>query len=123
MGLPLVAAGQLLFSFYAVVLELLAPAKIQTTIPMLEASLLRCTRRTLSMSVADGLHFGWVFPQIVAVRFLITYLGCVAYLKLNRIPHPFLGPPGVRGLLLLRGITGFLGISFAVYHSLGYLTL
>jgi hypothetical protein len=38
MGLPLVAAGQLAFSFYNVVLELLAPAKIQTTIPMLEAS-------------------------------------------------------------------------------------
>lgn len=46
MGLPLVAAGQLAFSFYNVVLELLAPAKIQTTIPMLEAS--PCSATTVS---------------------------------------------------------------------------
>lgn len=116
MGLPLVALGQLAFSFYNVVLELLAPARIQTTIP------------TLQVASPPSPYFSHrkltrVPPtQIVAVRFLITYVGCVTTMRARRIPHAFLGPPAVRGLLLLRGITGFLGIGFAVYHSLGYLT-
>jgi hypothetical protein len=43
-------------------------------------------------------------------------------MRLSKIQHPFLGPPEVRGLLLARGVTGWFGVAFSIYHSLGYLT-
>jgi len=38
------------------------------------------------------------------------------------VPDPFLGPKGVRGLLVLRGCSGFIAL-FGMYYSLKYLSL
>ncbi|KAF8881630.1 hypothetical protein BD779DRAFT_1675381 [Infundibulicybe gibba] len=38
------------------------------------------------------------------------------------VPDPFLGPKGVRTLLICRGISGFFGL-FGIYYSLQYLSL
>jgi len=45
------------------------------------------------------------------VRMGVTALGCVVWLRLSGDPHPYLGPPGVRFLLCIRGIVGFFGMS------------
>ncbi|KAH9052763.1 integral membrane protein DUF6 [Lactarius vividus] len=55
-------------------------------------------------------------------RVVITYAGSVAYMYWKKIPHPLLGPKGVRTLLVFRGFSGFLGLS-GVYFSLQYLSL
>ncbi|KDR72929.1 hypothetical protein GALMADRAFT_252278 [Galerina marginata CBS 339.88] len=60
--------------------------------------------------------------ELVAVRMLITYICCMAYMLSMGIPDPFLGPKGVRLLLVTRGGVGFFGL-FGVYYSLQYLSL
>ncbi|KAF9507657.1 hypothetical protein BS47DRAFT_1351246 [Hydnum rufescens UP504] len=46
----------------------------------------------------------------------VTYICCFIYVHWKQVPHPILGPPEVRGWLVLRGFTG-------VYYSLQYLSL
>ncbi|KAM0753050.1 hypothetical protein T439DRAFT_323660 [Meredithblackwellia eburnea MCA 4105] len=60
--------------------------------------------------------------QLIAIRMSVTYLGCITYMRWAKTPHPFLGPPGVRILLCVRGVVGFGGL-FGMYYSLKYLTL
>ena len=60
--------------------------------------------------------------EIIFVRMLITYIGATAYLHHNKIPDYFIGPKGVRLLLVLRGVVGFFGL-FGIYYSLQYLDL
>ncbi|KAJ7262735.1 drug/metabolite transporter superfamily [Mycena haematopus] len=60
--------------------------------------------------------------QLIIVRMGITYICSVAYMLIRRVPHPFIGPEGVRMLLGLRGITGFIGLN-GTYFSLQYLSL
>lgn len=60
--------------------------------------------------------------QVIFARMSMTWLGCVIALRLTGTPHPILGPPGVRLLLVLRGIIGFFGLS-GFYASLRYLSL
>ncbi|EPQ53268.1 DUF6-domain-containing protein [Gloeophyllum trabeum ATCC 11539] len=60
--------------------------------------------------------------ELVMVRMGIIWIGCEAYMLLRGVPDPFLGPKEVRGLLLLRGFSEFIGI-FASYYSLNYLSL
>lgn len=48
--------------------------------------------------------------QAVFVRMTITFSGCIAYLLATKDPHPFLGPPEVRHLLVLRALVGFFGV-------------
>lgn len=60
--------------------------------------------------------------ELIIVRMGITYICSVAYMLIQRVPHPFVGPEGVRMLLVFRGITGFIGLS-ATYFSLQYLSL
>ncbi|KAG1744997.1 uncharacterized protein EDB91DRAFT_1050229 [Suillus paluster] len=50
----------------------------------------------------------------------ITFVCCVLYMHV--IPDPFLGPKGVRLLLMNRGLCGFFGL-FGMYYSLQYLSL
>jgi len=52
----------------------------------------------------------------------ITYIGSVAYMLWHRIPDPLLGPKDVRGLLVLRGSSGFIGLA-GMYFSLEHLLL
>ncbi|BEI82108.1 hypothetical protein CcaverHIS002_0212680 [Cutaneotrichosporon cavernicola] len=54
---------------------------------------------------------------LIFVRMGITGTCCWVTLLLQRDPHPFLGPPGIRKLLLLRGFAGFSGLLCA-YQAL-----
>jgi drug/metabolite transporter (DMT)-like permease len=60
--------------------------------------------------------------EIIFVRMLITWLGAISYLQYNKVPDWFIGPKGVRLLLILRGVVGFFGL-FGIYYSLQYLDL
>ncbi|KAF8151749.1 EamA-like transporter family-domain-containing protein [Crassisporium funariophilum] len=60
--------------------------------------------------------------ELVAVRMSITYICCMTYMLSMKVPDPFLGPKGVRTLLVIRGFVGFFGL-FGVYYSLQYLSL
>ncbi|OXC69015.1 hypothetical protein AYX13_02304 [Cryptococcus neoformans] len=60
---------------------------------------------------------------LIFVRMGITAICCVLSLWLiNRDPNPFLGPPGIRRILILRGFFGFMGL-LSSYQSLRGLTL
>lgn len=60
--------------------------------------------------------------ELIFVRMAITYICCMAYMLSTGVPEPFLGPKGVRLLLVLRGFSGFFGL-FGIYYSLQYLSL
>ncbi|GAA5838705.1 hypothetical protein JCM3766R1_001567 [Sporobolomyces carnicolor] len=60
--------------------------------------------------------------ELIMIRMGFTALFCFLWLKSSGDPHPLLGPPGVRGLLCIRGIVGFLGL-FPSYYVLQYLSL
>ncbi|KAH9052750.1 hypothetical protein EDB87DRAFT_1655582 [Lactarius vividus] len=53
---------------------------------------------------------------------VITYICSIAYMYWKQIPDPVFGPKGLRLLLVLRGFTGFFGLS-GIYFSLQYLSL
>ncbi|TDL20467.1 hypothetical protein BD410DRAFT_899584 [Rickenella mellea] len=60
--------------------------------------------------------------ELVAIRMMFTYIFSIAYMYHQKVPHTFLGPPGVRMLLVVRGVSGFFGL-FGMYYSLQYLSL
>jgi EamA domain-containing membrane protein RarD len=60
--------------------------------------------------------------QIIFVRMLITWSGCVIYMLVTKTPDPFFGPKEVRILLTFRGLAGFTSL-FSLYFSLEKLTL
>ncbi|EIN06921.1 DUF6-domain-containing protein [Punctularia strigosozonata HHB-11173 SS5] len=62
--------------------------------------------------------------ELVSVRMGITYVCCITYMTTRGIEHPFIGPGPytVRILLILRGLSGFIGL-FGTYFSLQYLSL
>ncbi|KAI1789861.1 hypothetical protein LXA43DRAFT_892024 [Ganoderma leucocontextum] len=60
--------------------------------------------------------------ELILVRMGITWLCCVAYMHVMKVPDPFFGPKGVRYFLVQRGVFGFVGI-FGLYYSLQYLSL
>ncbi|KAG5640858.1 hypothetical protein DXG03_006810 [Asterophora parasitica] len=60
--------------------------------------------------------------ELIAVRMAITYVCSMVYMLCTKVPDPWLGPKGVRLLLVFRGFSGFFGL-FGVYYSLQYLSL
>ncbi|KAG1748151.1 hypothetical protein EDB19DRAFT_1872592 [Suillus lakei] len=52
----------------------------------------------------------------------ITLICCVIYMIVMGVPDPIIGPRGVRTLLVIRGISGFLGLC-GLYLSLQYLSV
>ncbi|TFK51526.1 drug/metabolite transporter superfamily [Heliocybe sulcata] len=60
--------------------------------------------------------------ELVVVRMSMTWICCIIYMHWRGVPDPFLGPKGVRSLLILRGFSGFFGL-FGMYYSLNYLSL
>ncbi|KAF8057617.1 drug/metabolite transporter superfamily [Lyophyllum atratum] len=61
--------------------------------------------------------------ELIAVRMIITYVFSMAYMIYAKVPDPFLGPKGVRLLLVFRGFPGtFFGL-LGIYYSLQYLSL
>lgn len=55
-------------------------------------------------------------PSLIFVRQAITIIGSVITLFYLKEPYPLLGPPGLRRLLLARGVFGF-GALTATYES------
>lgn len=60
--------------------------------------------------------------ELIFVRMVITYICCMTYMLSTGVPEPFLGPKGVRLLLISRGFSGFFGL-FGIYYSLQYLSI
>ncbi|CCM00212.1 uncharacterized protein FIBRA_02240 [Fibroporia radiculosa] len=60
--------------------------------------------------------------ELIFVRMTITWIVCVSYMSITKVPDPILGPKGVRLLLAFRGVSGFTGL-FGSYYSLQYLSL
>ncbi|GAA5837217.1 hypothetical protein JCM9279_005621 [Rhodotorula babjevae] len=60
--------------------------------------------------------------ELILIRMAMTWVGCYAYLRSTGDPNPFLGPPGVRLLLALRGFVGFFGL-YTNYAALQYLAM
>ncbi|KAI0631699.1 DUF6-domain-containing protein [Trametes polyzona] len=60
--------------------------------------------------------------ELIFVRMAITWICCITYMFIVKVPDPILGPKGVRLLLVARGFFGFFGL-FGVYYSLQYLSL
>ncbi|KAF8499631.1 integral membrane protein DUF6 [Russula emetica] len=60
--------------------------------------------------------------ELIWVRMTITYIGSVAYMLWRKIPDPLLGPKEVRGLLVIRGFVGFIGLA-GMYLSLEHLSV
>lgn len=60
--------------------------------------------------------------QIIVIRMGITLICCEIYMTAMGIPDPIAGPKGVRTILIIRGITGFFGLS-GLYWSLQYLSV
>jgi len=80
-----------------------------------------------SMMAAAVKHLESIDPsmsvlEVIVVRVAITYMGALTYMLVNHLDDPILGPKGVRLLLMLRGLSGFLAI-FGAYFALEYLSL
>lgn len=60
--------------------------------------------------------------EVIIVRMGITLICCVTYMIATGVPDPIIGPKGVRILLVIRGISGFLGL-VGLYLSIQYLSV
>ncbi|KAK4046382.1 hypothetical protein OIV83_006105 [Microbotryomycetes sp. JL201] len=60
--------------------------------------------------------------EIILIRMFVTWLGCYWYMRWTNVEHPLLGPPGVRLMLVARGVVGFFGLAPG-YFALKYLSL
>ncbi|KAK0502356.1 integral membrane protein DUF6 [Armillaria luteobubalina] len=60
--------------------------------------------------------------ELIVVRMSITYICSVGYMLYGGVNDPFIGPKGVRLLLVFRGFSGFFGL-FGTYFCLKYLSL
>ncbi|KAM6499708.1 integral membrane protein DUF6 [Amanita muscaria] len=60
--------------------------------------------------------------QVILVRMGMTYICSLVYMIATGVEDPVLGPKGVRMILVLRGISGFISL-FGMYFSLQYLSL
>ncbi|KAH7923215.1 hypothetical protein BV22DRAFT_1093305 [Leucogyrophana mollusca] len=76
----------------------------------------------LSVKLLNGLDRPVPTLELIIVRMVITLGFCLLYMVMANIPDPFLGPKGVRLLLVVRGVSGFFGL-FGMYYSLIYLSL
>jgi len=60
--------------------------------------------------------------ELIFIRMSMTWLCCITYMWITKVPDPLLGPKGIRLLLVARGVCGFTGLSGS-YFSLQYLTV
>ncbi|QPC69262.1 hypothetical protein HYE68_000014 [Fusarium pseudograminearum] len=80
------------------------------------ASIMSMTTRLLATGFETKFHA----LQIIFVRMLATALIGSFYMWREKVPDFPLGPRSVRGLLVLRGMAGSVGL-FGLYYSLSYL--
>ncbi|KAF8840115.1 hypothetical protein BDN67DRAFT_969048 [Paxillus ammoniavirescens] len=76
----------------------------------------------LAVKVLDQLDTPVPPLEVIIIRMVITFICCVVYMVIMKIPDPFLGPEGVRLLLVCRGVLGFFGL-FGIYYALQYMSL
>ncbi|KAM0545997.1 hypothetical protein ACHAPJ_011109 [Fusarium lateritium] len=81
-------------------------------------SIMSMTTRLLETGFETKFHA----LQIIFVRMLATALIGSIYMWYKKVPHFPLGPPEVRGLLIIRGMAGSAGL-FGLYYSLSYLDI
>ncbi|KAI0367888.1 drug/metabolite transporter [Pilatotrama ljubarskyi] len=60
--------------------------------------------------------------ELIWIRMVLTWIVCIVYMSVLQVPSPILGPEGIRGLLVIRGLAGFVGL-FGTYYALQYLSL
>ncbi|KAK8061383.1 hypothetical protein PG994_007749 [Apiospora phragmitis] len=82
------------------------------------ASLMTMTTRLLETGFETRFHA----LQIIFVRMLATTILGSLYMWIKKVPDFPLGDRSVRGLLVLRGCAGFMGLSCS-YYSLSYLNI
>ncbi|KAI1653226.1 hypothetical protein F4813DRAFT_393910 [Daldinia decipiens] len=82
------------------------------------ASLMTMTTRLLETGFETKFHA----LQIIFVRMLATAILGSLYMWYKKVPDFPLGRRDIRGLLVLRGLTGFTGL-FCSYYSLSYLNI
>ncbi|KAI0175351.1 DUF6 domain protein [Pestalotiopsis sp. NC0098] len=82
------------------------------------ASLMTMTTRLLETGFDTKFHA----LQIIFVRMLATAILGSLYMWIKKVPDFPLGNPQIRGLLVLRGFAGFIGL-FCSYYSLSYLNI
>ncbi|KAI1333469.1 DUF6-domain-containing protein [Xylariaceae sp. FL0016] len=73
------------------------------------------------LTSTDGTH-AFHALHIVFVRMLATSILGMLYMWLKEVPHFPMGQPGIRGLLVFRGMAGFVGL-VGLYYSLSYLEI
>ncbi|KIJ53393.1 hypothetical protein M422DRAFT_25758 [Sphaerobolus stellatus SS14] len=89
---------------------------------LIAASQLFMTLMNISVKILNQLDNPVPTLELVWVRMVITYGCSITYMIMRKIPHPILGPPDIRYLLVFRGVSGFFGL-FGIYYSLKYLSL
>ncbi|KAG1763161.1 drug/metabolite transporter superfamily [Suillus occidentalis] len=67
----------------------------------------------VSVKILNNLETPVHALQVIIIRMAITFICCVIYMIIMRIPDPITGPKDVRSLLIIRGITGCVLISHA----------
>ncbi|KAM3434245.1 hypothetical protein NHJ13734_006088 [Beauveria thailandica] len=82
------------------------------------ASIMAMTTRLLETGFDTKFHA----LQVIFVRMIFTAGIGSAYMWYNKVPDFPLGPPGVRGLLVLRGTAGTVGL-FGLYYGLSFLDI
>ncbi|KAM3550940.1 hypothetical protein MY1884_007988 [Beauveria asiatica] len=82
------------------------------------ASIMAMTTRLLETGFDTKFHA----LQVIFVRMIFTAGIGSAYMWYNKVPDFPLGPPGVRGLLVLRGTAGTVGL-FGLYYGLFFLDI
>ncbi|CCD27257.1 uncharacterized protein NDAI_0K00660 [Naumovozyma dairenensis CBS 421] len=95
------------------------------TLAQLFNSLMVTSTKVLETDPYDIAHDQQIKPlQILLVRMVITYLGTLIYMFINRHTIQFVpfGDPKIRKWLILRGCVGFFGV-FGMYFSLMYLSI
>ncbi|KAG1748143.1 drug/metabolite transporter superfamily [Suillus lakei] len=76
----------------------------------------------ISVKLLNGLEPPVHALQIIVIRMGITFICCEIYMTIMGVPDPISGPKGVRMTLVIRGVTGFFGLS-GMYWSLQYLSV
>ncbi|KAG2364751.1 drug/metabolite transporter superfamily [Suillus spraguei] len=76
----------------------------------------------ISVKILIGLESQMHVFQVIIIRMATTFVCCVIYMIIMRIPNPVAGPEAVQTLLVVRGISGFFGLC-GMYWSLQYLTV
>jgi len=89
---------------------------------LVTASQIFFSAMNLSVKVLNSLDEPVPTFELILVRMGITTVFSVTYMYWKKIPDPFLGPKGVRTLLVFRGFCGFTGLC-GMYFSLQYLSL